>query len=243
LRGKRIGVLRFKLGTNPEVEQLYAQALSRLRAAGALLLDVEMPEMDPIERAEQEALLSEFKTGIDAYLAAMPAAVKTRDLKQLIEFDRASAYELGLFGQDIFVQADLNAGTDDPAYKQAREQARRLAGEDGIDRTLKEQRLDLLVAPTVTPAWRVDIVNGDPDPAASTTLAAVAGYPHLTVPMGQVQELPVGLSFIGPAWSEPALLAAGFAYESRADGFVAPKFIPTLETPGLAEFQPRSPRP
>ncbi|HEX4376716.1 MAG TPA: amidase [Steroidobacteraceae bacterium] len=243
LRGKRIGVLRFKLGTNAEVEQLYAQALSRLRAAGALLLDVQMPDMDAIEHAEQTALLSEFKTSIDAYLAALPPAVKTRSLKQLIEFDRASAYELELFGQDIFLQADMDAGSGDAAYKQARDQARQLAGEEGIDRMIKEQRLDLLVAPTVTPAWRVDVVNGDPDPASSSTLAAVAGYPHLTVPMGQVQELPVGLSFIGPAWSESELLDAGFAYESRGDGFVAPKFIPTLETPGLSEFQPRPLKP
>jgi amidase len=243
LRGKRIGVMRFPPGTNGELEQLYERALSHLRAAGATLLEVKSPEMDPIADAERVVLLNEFKTSINDYLASAAPAVKTRDLKQLIDFNRASSYELVLFGQQIFLQSDAAAGTDDAAYKEALEKSKRLAGAEGIDRILRDQQLDLLVAPTTTPAWRVDSANGDANLPASTTLAAVAGYPHLTVPMGQVRELPVGLSFIGTAWSEAALLAAGFSYESREDGFVAPRFLATIEAPGSPEFQPKPLRP
>jgi amidase len=243
LRGKRIGVLRMKSGVSAELNQLYERALSHLRAAGAMLFEVSPPDMQPIRDAEETVLMNEFKTGIDAYLASTPAGVKTRNLQQLIDFDRASPYEMTVFGQEIFVQSVVKPGIEDAGYLDAQRNARRLAGQDGIDRMLQEQQLDLLVGITTTPAWRVDRVYGDTDAPSNTALAAVAGYPHLTVPMGQVQELPVGLSFIGTAWSEPALLAAGFAYESRENGFTPPKFIPTLEVPGGADFQPRPNHP
>jgi amidase len=240
LRNKRIGVLRFKPGSHPEMDIVFERALSRLRAAGATLIEVQSPDSAPIEAAELKVLLSEFKSGLNTYLAASNAAVKTRDLAQLIAFNRASAFELQLFGQDIFLQAQATAGLDDPDYRAALEESRRLAGAQGIDQMLEGQRLDLLVAPTTAAAWRIDVVFGDRNGDSFTTLAAVAGYPHLSVPMGQVHELPVGLSFIGPAWSESLLLACGYAFEATTLPITAPKFIVSLESgpAASAAFQP-----
>jgi amidase len=235
LSGKRIGVLRFKAGADPEVDVLYERALARLRAAGATLIDVDTPDMDPIGTAEQKVLLDEFKDGLDAYLRATPAAVSTRDLAALIAFNRRSPFELRYFGQELFQQAQATGGMADSGYRAALEQSKRLAGEQGIERLLHGQRLQLLVAPTTTPAWRVDAIYGDPNADAFTTLAAVAGDPNLSVPMGQVQGLPVGLSFIGAAQAEQLLLDCGFAYQRAAGGFVRPSFIPSLEA---AAFSP-----
>ncbi len=234
LAGKRIGVLR--LTANPELDLVYDNALGRLRAAGATLVEVPLPDLEPIGAAELTVLLTEFKADLDRYLAAANPAVTVRSLSQLIRFDRASLYEMELFGQDRFLDAESTAGLDDPAYRAALERAKRLAGAQGIDRLLRAHHLDLLVAPTAGPSWRVDIVYGDRGTDSSSTLAAVAGYPDLTVPMGEVQGLPVGLSFIGPAWSEPLLLACGYAFSLSSPPLSPPRFIPSLEgrefTPG-----------
>lgn len=230
LEGKRIGVLPLDT-SNPELGIVYDNALDRLRAAGATLIEVPSPDLAPIEAAEGQVLLTEFKVDLDRYLAGANPAVTVRSLSQLIRFDRASLYEMELFGQNLFLAADSTSGLDDPLYRAALEKAKRLAGAQGIDRLLREHHLDLLVAPTVGPAWRVDIVYGDraADVGASTTLAAVAGYPDLTVPMGEVRDLPVGLSFIGPAWSESLLLACGYAFSLRSPPLPAPQFLPSLE--------------
>jgi amidase len=230
LTGKRIGVLTFAPGRYPQLDVLYANALGRLKAAGATLVPVTAPELAPIERAEFKVLLTEFKVDIDRYLAGVNPAVKARSLSELIAYDRSSLYELELFGQDIFLQAQATSGLDDPGYRMALEESRRLAGAQGIDRLLLGEQLDLLVAPTTSAAWRVDMLYGDRGGAASTTLAAVAGYPHLTVPMGEIEGLPVGISFIGPAWSEPLLLACGYAFSMHSPPLEPPKFTPSLES-------------
>jgi amidase len=241
LGGKRIGVLRFKAGADPGTDEVYERALARLRAAGATLIDVETPDMEPISNAEQKVLVDEFKDGVNAYLAATPAGVPTRDLAALIGFDRASPIELEFFGQELLEQALASGGTADPGYQAALETSKRLAGEQGIDRLLRSHELQLLVAPTATPAWRVDLIYGDVNGDNFTTLAAVAGDPHLSVPMGQVRGLPVGLSFIGPAHSEQLLLDCGFAFEGRGEGFVRPKFLPSLETSAFGSASAAAP--
>ncbi len=147
LRHKRIGVLRFKAGSYPEVDLVYERALRRLREAGATLVEVHSPESAPLEAAELTVLLSEFKAGINAYLAAAPAKVQTRSLAQLIEFNRTSPDELPYFGQDIFLKAQQSAGLDDAGYRSALEESKRLAGAQGLDQMLQHDRLDLLVAP------------------------------------------------------------------------------------------------
>ena len=238
LQGKRVGVWRFRPGQFPGLEPVYERALEVLRSAGATLVEVAVPEQGPIFQAEEVVLFTEFKVDLNAYLATTPAAVTTRTLEQLIDFNRRQPQELSLFGQEIFIKSQATTGLDSEAYKKASVDGPRLAGAEGISRVLKENKLELLVAPTTAPAWRVDIANGDQFGGSFTTLPAVSGYPHLTVPMGDVRSLPVGLSFIGEPWSEALLLGAGFAYESRAKARVMAKFIPSLETKEKAFQRP-----
>ncbi|MET0498002.1 MAG: amidase, partial [Steroidobacteraceae bacterium] len=228
LQGKRVGVLRFETGRHPRIEPVYDKALQVLRDAGAALVEVKLPDMQRIRAAEGIVLNTEFKVDLAAYLATTPAAVKTRDLAALIAFNQGSERELALFGQDTFIEADQTRGLDDADYKAALADSKQLA-RDGIAKLLQDQQLDLLVAPTSGATWRTDVVNGDHFPGSFSTLPAVAGFPHLTVPMGEIEHLPLGMSFIGPAWSEDLLLAAGFAFEQHAKVRIEPQFIPSID--------------
>jgi amidase len=232
LRGKRIGVLRFATGWSAPVDALFEQALAVLKQQGAVLVDIKtLKDRDKIGPAEQIVLNTELKADLNGYLATTPPAVTARTLTDLIAFDRAhAARELALFGQDTFEIADQTKGLDDPAYKEARALSLRLAGPEGIDAMLAADHLDALVAPTMPPAWKIDAVNGDQiGGGGAGNLAAVAGDPHLTVPMGAVKGLPVGLSFIGAAWSEAKLLGLGYAYEQASGVRLTPGFIPSVE--------------
>ena len=230
LRGRRIGVLRFLADHGEEADAVFERGLATLRDAGATLVEIKNgPDLDAIGAAETTVLLTEFKAGLDTYLATTPQAVRSRSLAAVIAFNASHAdRELGLFGQDLMIKAQAMPGLDDPGYRDALAKSRRLAGAEGIDRLLAEGRLDALVAPTGGPAWVVDLINGDHDTGSASTLPAVAGTPHLTVPMGAVQGLPVGMSFIGPAWSEQRLLGFGHAFAVRARIDQRPDFRPTL---------------
>jgi amidase len=225
LRGKRIGVIRFEPGARPEVDPVYEAALATLRAAGATLVEVKLPPRDQIGKDEQIVLAAEFKADLAAYLATAAPAVKVRTVDDVIAFDAADPVELSLFGQDNFEAAAKAPGLDDPAYRAALEESKRLAGPEGLDRLLAAERLDVLVAPTSGPAWRVDVVLGDRYSGGFSGMAAVAGYPHLTVPMGQTHGLPLGISFIGPAWSDAQLLAMGYAFEQQTHARREPHFL------------------
>lgn len=233
LAGKRIGVMRFAAGFNPQVDAVFEGALAQLRAAGATLVDIPAFDGKPMRDAEKIVLTDELKTDLNAYLATTPPGVKTRTLADLIAFNRAHAdREMPWFGQDQFEKSEATKGTDEPGYAVAAATARRAAGPDGIDAMLARDHLDALVAPTTGPAWTVDLVTGDHYSGGSVAgLAAIAGYPHLTVPMGQVKGLPVGLSFIGPAWSEPRLLGMGFAFEQNSYARRAPTYRPVRTEP------------
>ena len=226
LHGSRIGVMRFEAGFHPETDMVFAHALDVLRQAGATLVEIgKLPGTaggaDAIGDAELVVLLTELKADLNTYLATTPAAVRARTLADLIAFNRAHAErELGLFGQELFEKAQATKGLSDPAYLAARATSLRLAGVDGIDRMLAENRVDALVAPTSGPAWVADTINGDHSSGQTSTLPAVAGYPHLSVPMGLVAGLPVGLSIVGPAWSDARVLSFGYAFE-QALGFKA----------------------
>jgi amidase len=229
LRGVRIGVMRFAsgFGTNPALEE----ALTVLRAQGAVLVDIaEFQGRDEIGRNELIVLLTELKVDMNAYLATLPAAVRTRTLADVIAFNTAHADdELSLFGQELFVRAEATTGYNDD-YRRARETSFRLAGPEGIDRLLRANNVVALVGPTMPPAWPIDAVNGDQiSGGGAGGLAAVAGYPHLTVPMGQVRGLPVGLSFIGAKWDDARILALGYAYEQASHRLVEPRFLPSIE--------------
>ena len=217
LKGARIGVMRFAAGFHPETDTVFEAALARMKAAGAVLVEIkEGPDRKAIGEAEDVVLKTEFKADLNAYLAGTdPAKVKTRTLAEVIAFNRAHAeLELALFGQETFEESEATKGLADPAYLKALETGRRLAGPEGIDKMLKDNDVVALVAPTMAPAWLIDPVLRDRYVGGGAgALAAVSGYPHLTVPMGDVQGLPVGLSFIGPAWSDGRLLSLGYAFE------------------------------
>jgi amidase len=230
LQGVRIGVLRDHVGDNSKVERLFNQALEDLTRAGAVLVPIAYEPPEELGEAEFTTLLFELREDLAAYLASSPADIPVRTLADVIAFNQAhAAEELRWFGQDIFEQAEQTA--DREAYQTARATALRLAGEEGIDRLLSEHEVRFLIAPTVGPAWTTDLINGDhfDGSIGVGTLAAVAGYPHLTVPMGAVEALPVGLSIMGAQWDDAAVLGAGAVYERAR---TAP-----LPQPGLARWE------
>ena len=226
LHGARIGVLRFAAGFHPETDAVFEAALETLRRSGATLVEIhELPRRAEISPLETLILHTELKADLATYLATTdPKRVAVRTLADAIAFNKAhAAEEMALFGQDTFEKSEQTAGLTDPVYLQAKALAHRLAGLDGIDALLVANHVTALVAPTLAPPGFIDPVLKDRyigDDAG--TLAAVAGYPHLTVPMGQVEGLPVGLSFIGPAWSESTLLAYGHAYEQASHARAPP---------------------
>lgn len=224
LKGTRLGVLRTMAGRSPQTDAVFEQALEALKAAGAILVEVKAPKEDEVDKAEGVVLRAEFKAGLNAYLATTPAAVKTRTLDEVIAFNAATPRETALFGQETFEEAAKAPALDDPAYLTALETGRRLAGPEGIDRMLAEYDVAALVAPSGGPASMVDPVNGSRWLGSPSTLPAVAGYPHLTVPMGYVSGLPVGLSFIGAKWSDGRILSLGYAFEQATKVRVNPTF-------------------
>jgi amidase len=210
LKGKRLGVLRYALtGLSPSVAVVFNRALGD---------------------AELAVLLTDFKADLNSYLATTPKTVKARTLSELIAFNRADRRELALFGQDTFEKANATRGISDPHYLKALRMCGSLTRAEGIDRLVVSNRLDALIAPTYGPASRIDVVAGDNISGSVAALPAVAGYPHLTVPMGYVTGLPVGISFIGRAWSEASLLALGAAYERAAHARRAPNYLPSVES-------------
>jgi amidase len=244
LKGKRIGVMRFASGFGTDAA--FETALAVLRKQGAELVDIKSFDDSQIGKNETLVLQVELKADMAKYLKGSPAPIGVRSLADLIAFDTNHAQqEMSLFGQEFFEEAEKTKGLSDPAYKKARAASFRAAGPNGIDHLLKQYRVVALVGPTMPPAWKIDAVNGDQiSGGRAGSLAAVAGYPHLTVPMGLVKGLPVGLSFIGPKWSEARLLSLGFAYEQARGPFPAPKFYRSIEQddPQIAPYLEPAPR-
>ncbi len=230
LRGKRVAVLRPAM--SPAMTATYDAALAKLTAAGATLVEVKVPRPD-FGDAPLTILLTELKVDLNAYLATTAPAVRSRTLGDVIAFDTANAArEMPYFGQELFLRAEATKGLGDPDYLSALAKAQRLARE-AITDVLTEAKADFYVTPTTGPAWLIDPVNTDAGgggPSASG-LPAIAGWPHLTVPMGQVSGLPVGLSFIGRAFSEQDLLAAGFAFEAARGPLPGPIYRERVPLP------------
>jgi len=230
LSGLRVGVVRPDM--SPDLAAQFDAALAVLRAGGAVLVEVAVPDLPGTGAAELTVLKTELKADLNAYLATTPPAVATRTLDQVIAFNRANAAaEMPYFGQELFEAAAETRGLSDPGYRAARAKSLAQAGQRGIDAMLKAAGATVLVQPTYGPAWLQDPVQGDQYPGPSSSeLPAIAGYPNLTVPMGLVRGLPVGLSFIAAKFGEQAVLNAGYAYEQRARARVAPRYLPTVET-------------
>jgi amidase len=230
LRGARLGVARGYVSANDRVHGLFDQALARLTALGAELVDpVALPGRASYAEAELEVLLHEFRAGLPTYLAEFAAAAPIRDVTDLIAFnERERAREMRHFGQELLTMAQARGGLDSTTYRDALAKGQRLMRAEGIDKALAEHRLDALIAPTGGPAWLIDLVNGDSHTGGFTSPAAVAGYPHITVPMGDIAGLPVGLSFVAGAWSEPVLLRLAYAFEQAARARRPPTFARTV---------------
>jgi amidase len=230
LKGVRIGVWRPNRGRSHPADAVFEAALEVLRAQGAILVEVAGPDAATLGRIgdlEGECLRVEFKAAIDAYLATTPPAVKARSLRDLIAFNAAEPRELALFGQEIFEDAAGKPPITDTAYLARRAEATGLARK-ALDAMLAKDDLAAIVSPSGGPPSIVDPVNGGRFFGSPSTLPAVSGYPHLTVPAGYATGLPVGISFLGPAWSEARLLGLGYAFEQAAHARREPQFLPSV---------------
>jgi amidase len=225
LKGKRLGVARNFFGSYDKLDATIEQALLVLKAQGAILVDVTVPNMDKYGDSELEVLLYEFAPGLASYLKDYAPGAPVKNMADVIAFNiKNSAREMEHFGQEYLVKAQAKGDLASKEYVDALANNHRYARAEGIDQVMKEHQLDALVAPTGGPAWLTDFVNGDHYGGSFSTPAAVAGYPHVTVPAGYVYGLPVGLSFVGGAFSEAQLIGMAYAYEQATLHRKAPRF-------------------
>jgi amidase len=231
LRGARVGVARKFFGFNEQVDKLMADALDVLKKGGATVVDpADLPTHGQFDESEFEVLLYEFKADLNKYLASLAPGDHPRTLKQLIEFnERHREREMPYFGQELFIRAEQKGPLTERAYLAALRKNRLLSRARGIDAVMRRHRLDALVAPTGGPAWTTDLVNGDHFSGGSSSPAAVAGYPNVTVPAGFVHGLPVGISFFGRAFTEPRLIQLAHAFEQASNHRRPPRLLPTAD--------------
>jgi amidase len=230
LKGKRIGVLRQAMGFHPDVDASMRTAIDAMKARGADLVDVKMATYNNWNDSELSVLLYEFKDGLNAYLKS--SGTQQSSLEALIAWNKTNADRaMPFFGQELFEQAQAKGPLTDAAYRKARDASRRLAGREGLLAVLDREKLDALIAPSTSPAWPTDLVLGDHFVGAGYGVAAVAGTPSLTVPVGESHGLPIGLTFMGRAYSEPQLIALGYALEQITKARKAPEFRATLDGP------------
>ncbi len=227
LRGARLGVARkfFTMGTAVDLE--LERAIGILRKMGAVIVDpADLPSHGQYDAAENDVLQYEFKTDLGNYLGGRGSSM--RSLADIIAFNRQqSAKEMPYFGQEIMEQSQARGPLTEKAYTEALAKCRKMSRAGGIDAVVAEHKLDAIIGPTAGPAWLTDLITGDHDTGGCSTPAAVAGYPHITVPAGFVRGLPIGLSFFGPAWSEPVLLKLAYSFEQASRARRAPAFRAT----------------
>jgi amidase len=226
LKGKRIGLLKTDMGFSPKVDTLIMAAAEILKKEGAEVIMVETPKIN-IGEASYLVLLYEFKDGINKYLGSAGAGVPVKDLKELIRFNKKDSAELKYFDQKIFELAETKGDLHSGVYKEALRKILRAMREDGIDRLMNENKLDALMSPTGSPAWKTDLLLGDHFVGGNSSPAAIAGYPSITLPAGFINDLPVGVSFTGRAWSEPVLIEIAYSFEQASKHRRPPRFITT----------------
>jgi amidase len=231
LKGARIGVARNYFGFHDGVDAALKPALEAMKSQGAILIDpAELPNMDKVGEPENEVLLFELKASLNAYLAWLGPTAPVHSLKDVIEFNEKNRQtEMPYFGQDRFLKAEAKGPLTSKEYLDARAKCLKLARQEGIDAVMDKFKLDALVAPSEGPAWLTDLVVGDRILCSSTTAAAVAGYPSITVPAGSLFGLPLGISFFGRAWSEPTLLRLAYSFEQATRFRKPPRFLAKAE--------------
>jgi amidase len=227
LRGARIGVARKFFGFNDKVDKLIADAIDVIKRLGAEVIDpADIETTGKFDDSEFEVLLYEFKADLNAYLAGLGPNAPIHSLKEAIEFNEKNRdKEMPYFGQEIFIRSEAKGPLTDKAYLDALEKDQRMSKTEGIDATMNKNRLDALIAPTGGPPWTTDLINGDHFSGSSSTPPAVAGYPNINVPAGYIYGLPVGISFMGRAYSEPMLIKFAYAYEQATKFRRAPQFL------------------
>jgi amidase len=230
LRGARIGVVRGTFGFNAAVDALMGTALERLKSQGAILVDpANIETRGKFDESETAVFMYELKADLNAYLARLGPRAPVHTLQEIIEFnEKHREQEMPYFGQELFLKSQLKGPLTSQEYLDALKKNQQLARTEGIDAVMDKDKLDALVAPTGGPAWLTDLVAGDHFGGGSSSFAAVAGYPNINVPAGEVFGLPIGISFFGRAWSEPVLIRIAYAYEQASKLRKAPQFLPTL---------------
>lgn len=226
LTGKRIGLLKKTMGFSGKVDSLMNEAVRFLKSQGAMVVEVELPDSTKYEEASMEVMLYEFKDGLNRYLAGLENT-PVRNLSELIEFNKKDTVELKYFDQKIFELAEKKGDLNSKEYKKALDQMLTASRKNGIDRLMNNKNLDVLIAPTGSPAWKTDLILGDHYVGGSSSPAAIAGYPAITVPMGFVENLPVGITFFGKAWNEGKLIEIAYSYEQGSRRRRAPKYMVT----------------
>ena len=231
LKGARIGVVRFYFGFLDAVDSIMATSLDVLKQQGAIVIDpVDTKSFGQLGNAEDVVLHYELKADMNAYLARLGPSTPVHTLKEIIEFnEKNKSTEMPYFGQETFVKSQASGPLTNKEYLDALKKCRKLFRAEGIDAVMKKHKLDALLAPTDSPAWVTDLVDGDHFLGGSSTAAAVAGYPSITVPAGFVFGLPVGISFFGGAWSEPTLIKLAYAFEQATKHRKPPQFLSTAK--------------
>jgi amidase len=231
LRGARLGIARKFFDSSAPLDRYLSSCVEALKKAGAEVIDpADLPALGQIYAPELEVLLYEFKDGLNRYLSRLPAGAPARSLKELIDYDeKYRPREMPIFEQELFVQSEAKGPLTEEKYAKARADCLRLSRQEGVDAVIAKHNLDAIVTLTSGPAWYIDTINGDRDTGNCTTPAAVAGYPHVTVPAGLFRGLPIGLSFFGGAWSEPILLKLAYAWEQQTKAREKPTFRATAQ--------------
>ncbi len=224
LKGKRIGLIKNSMGFSERVDTLMVKAVREMKARGAEVIEVREPRSSAYENASMQVMLYEFKDGLNKYLSRLDENCPVKNIASLIEFNRKDSVELKYFDQELLIEAEKKGGLDSKEYTTALEKMLKATREQGIDSLMNASKLDALIAPTGSPAWKTDLINGDHFIGGSSSLAAIAGYPAITVPMGFVEGLPVGITFFGRAWSEPVLIEIAFSYEQATWQRKPPQF-------------------
>jgi amidase len=228
LRGVRLGIARNFVDSHPQIVALFDQAVAVLKTQGAVVVESEIPNTDKFGEAELNVLLYELKADMPKYLAAFAANASVKNLDDIIRFNiKNRAKVMPYFEQELFDQAQKLGALTTPAYQEALALCKKYSQSLGIDKALSDANVTALIAPTGSPGWLTDLINGDHSGNSFTAPAAIAGYPHITVPMGAITSLPVGLSFVGPAYSESRLIGYAYAFEQSTKHRRPPQFLPT----------------